>query len=307
MVSSLRTILTAGFVEGILFGIYFATLVLCLIWLLYDEGWKLMKKSLINWTMLTFTVFIFILLTSHLGISYCMAITALAHENTEKLNIVSDTIVNVAILITDANLIYRCWVAHAYSLLIISPPIVLWAANITFSVLHICWTVICVMGPNESWTFSRLHKIELAFNACSIAITIYATFAIIYRIVRVTGQSGNVSRHTLTVTCRILAESGTLYTVAKVLSLLAAAITADPFLLKSVFNVLTIVAAGIVFNFIQIRVRMHRARRCVGSFKTRGMDGEIDRSTDLERGDGGDNKSCGDSGDNKSCGSLDTP
>ena len=63
MLSLAVTQIVSGSIHAILYGLYLATLVQCLRWLLFDDdGWKF--RAHINWFMLTVTLFIFLFSTA---------------------------------------------------------------------------------------------------------------------------------------------------------------------------------------------------------------------------------------------------
>ena len=64
-----ETVLIAVFTQAVLYGLYIATLVHCLRWLIYtDDGWT--KRDGISKLMLIAAILIFILSTMNLGITF---------------------------------------------------------------------------------------------------------------------------------------------------------------------------------------------------------------------------------------------
>lgn len=79
MISSIGAVTTLS-IQGVLYGVYIATLVCCLAWLVYDENGKLLKRRDIKWPILVVILFNFLLSTSYLGIAYRITFATLANE-----------------------------------------------------------------------------------------------------------------------------------------------------------------------------------------------------------------------------------
>ena len=72
----LNPVLFSLFAQPVLYGIYIATLISCLRWLLFeDEGWELRKK--VKWPILTVTLLVWASMTADLAILLSMAIDML--------------------------------------------------------------------------------------------------------------------------------------------------------------------------------------------------------------------------------------
>ncbi|KIL60085.1 hypothetical protein M378DRAFT_130858 [Amanita muscaria Koide BX008] len=119
------------FVQAILFGLYLASLAHCLRWqLVDDEGWRLRTK--INWAMLIndshFPLFI---VNDRLGYK------ALSDDSCRsgRYSIFQTVLECSAMLITDAVLIYRCWVVYARSWRIVCIPIFFWILLFASSII----------------------------------------------------------------------------------------------------------------------------------------------------------------------------
>ncbi|KIL60586.1 hypothetical protein M378DRAFT_83586, partial [Amanita muscaria Koide BX008] len=252
----------ATFVQAVLYGIYISTLAFCLRWLLYaDEGWGRRKKT--NCCILTITILVAVFSTTNLGISLQLTIVYVMDGNTKATDVLSaiNTAFELAtMMIADAVLIYHCWMVYGKSKIVIALPLILWLANIACSILIIVLYAVLIPQPTvtEAWLpwFGRLW---LMFFPCNITINVYATVAIIYRILCVV-QGTSSSRSRFYKTGRILAESGILYTVSTALNLVATVIDNGPQddIYKFVFDVINFSMAGIAFNLILIRVGQGR-------------------------------------------------
>ncbi|KAF8626739.1 hypothetical protein AX15_004716 [Amanita polypyramis BW_CC] len=164
--------------------------------------------------------------------------------------------------IVDAILIYRCWIVYGRTGRIIFLPVFLWLSSVVFSSYNV------YLYASKNKESSLTDKICDGFFACNIVINIYATTAIVYRIVRVT--KGSVSRSKcLHRTWRIVAEAGVPYTTSTLINLTAIILTNRypkyiPYaLLEAAADPINVTMAGISFNLILIRVGQQRRQRTV--------------------------------------------
>lgn len=204
-------------IQSFLYGLYLATFVHCLRWLIYDdEGWRL--KPNINWPILTITVFVFLLTTIDLALSLPMTVMTANRERQifawsifDCLNFADGPI---SMLVVDAVLIYRCWQVYGRSWRIVCFPLMLWTGCFIAMVLELVHGIHSVeRQQQQTVTGAFTLMFVIAFYAGSITINLYATPAIIYRIVRVAQNSTNGPGR-LYKTCRIIIESGLLYTLS---------------------------------------------------------------------------------------------
>lgn len=160
---------------------------------------------------------------------------------------VNNMIENTTILMADAVLIYRCWVVYGGSWRAIFTPVLLWLAALSCSVLVICSQLIV------GWE-SRFYRLWVVFYCSNILTNVYATAAIIYRIVQVAShrQSG---LHQIS---RILLESGFLYVLTSSMNLASSILVDSPPIVRYISDAINFSMTGITFNLIIIRVRQHR-------------------------------------------------
>ncbi|PFH47645.1 hypothetical protein AMATHDRAFT_6561 [Amanita thiersii Skay4041] len=89
--------------------------------------------------------------------------------------------------------------------------------------------------------------------------------AIIYRIWSASRQSTGMSGYNLRLTIRIIAESGFIYTVTNIATLISLVVSSEPvyneiaIIVSEVFSAINYPVAGIAFNLILIRVAQQRA------------------------------------------------
>jgi len=245
------------FIQAMLSGLYTATFVLCLRWLVFtDEGWKLRSRKQINWPMLILAVLVFGLATVDLLLS-CR--TALASVTSDPLIVTRLTVVVVGIevttmLITDAVLILRCWVIYGKSWRIICLPLVLWSFMITGMILFIYWNATATKGA----AMDEMTKPFLtAVLACNFANNSYVTFALTYRILRMAAEH----KMYLYKTCRVFAESGILYSMTSLALFVSMASWKGQGRVALLCDAVNFSTAGIAFNLILIRAARYRARQ----------------------------------------------
>ncbi|KIL61151.1 hypothetical protein M378DRAFT_13700 [Amanita muscaria Koide BX008] len=274
--------LAAVFTQAALFGLYTLTLLHCLRWLLYqDAGWKLRDRT--RWLMLVTTLILFAFAVVDLAISIHMSLLILA-GNTEdlfyfqELNIVNTIIENSTYLLTDAVLVYRCWVVHSNSWRIISPPIILWLSCLTAFILILFYEFNDFPNsPTARWAEQSKFHTDVAFYVCHIANNIYTTSAIVYRILRVVNNTAGGSRR-LYKTGRIIAESGILYVASSLLLLVAyiGASNNNPsfVLVAPIFDAVNYSTSMISFNLVIIRVNQQRAEEEADTLLSSGLSKE---------------------------------
>ncbi|KIL54379.1 hypothetical protein M378DRAFT_174278, partial [Amanita muscaria Koide BX008] len=132
--------------------------------------------------------------------------------------------IGVAILlIVDGVLIYRCWIIYQRVrnswLIIILPLSFLWIADLVSAIAGI---ILLAQQQNSGSSYGP-HRFNIVtytiFFVCEIAINVYATSAIVLRIIRVTKWDGRRNSGRLYKIGLILVESGLLFTITCVLSL----------------------------------------------------------------------------------------
>ncbi|KAM6490154.1 hypothetical protein JOM56_014346, partial [Amanita muscaria] len=259
----------AAILQAFLYGLYLVSLAHALRWLLYDEdGWTLKSRKKVNWSLSAITVILFVLSTTDVAFIITRLLTYTGGGGgearfgggdmiTQKLNIASVAVENTTLLITDAVLIIRCWLVYQRSGRVVFLPILLWLANLTFTILWlVTYTVFVVHAPgNESAITSPSFQV---LYSCHFATNLYATSAIIYRVWSV-ARENNGRTSILFRASRIIATTGILYTCT---SLPAVVMT---FYIETIrpgyllCDALNFSMAGITFNLLQIRVGQLRA------------------------------------------------
>ncbi|KAM6499773.1 hypothetical protein JOM56_005281 [Amanita muscaria] len=266
MVSITESFVTALLVQTSFYGLYMATFGICLRWLLFaDEGWRLRKT--LDWPMLVATTLIFASYTVGLG-AYARltmeSVTGLAliPYNTYVLGAVTNAGVMVVVLVTDAVMIYRCWKVYKKSWLITVLPGLFWLGCLISFIMvfyynHQITVLRTVNQINTTANQSRnSHAALYPFNA---ATNIYTTTAIIVRIMRKSSEASGHSVKRLQHLCRILAETGFLYTLSTIPPLVTYFLDPKEYLLANqVAITINYYMAGIGFNLVLIRVGQNR-------------------------------------------------
>ncbi|KAF8622792.1 hypothetical protein AX15_006722 [Amanita polypyramis BW_CC] len=263
-----------SFICALAYGIYITTFGHCLRWLFYNDGGRI-RLERGNAPMLIVSIVIFLLETTELATSFR---GALAAQNLNPLiynilNTTNNAIEYTLYQIVDAVLIYRCWVVYGRSYKIICLPILFWISSVALTTYAIyLYAVTLTLEAADQETLYKVSilvaKIWDGFFSCNIATNIYATTAIVYRIVQVTKNSvlGSGRLHR---TWRIIAESGVLYTTATIINLIGASLVSrspayEPYVLfQATVDPININMAGIAFNLILIRVGQQRQQGTV--------------------------------------------
>ena len=63
------------FVEAILYGLYLATFIHCMRWLVFDDEGPANFREKISWQMLSITLLLFILTTAAIGVNFRLAVS----------------------------------------------------------------------------------------------------------------------------------------------------------------------------------------------------------------------------------------
>ncbi|KAF8632091.1 hypothetical protein AX15_002046 [Amanita polypyramis BW_CC] len=280
-----------SFEQALLYGIYITTFVHCLRWPVHSGGgWRREKRNL---SMLIVSVAIFLLQTAALAASFKTTLMALNLDvkGYDLVNTINSAIEYTTYQIVDAVLIYRCWVVYHHSWRIICLPAFFWISSVALSNYNI-YNYASALVVTEAHTLNRLRLMSTqiwdAFFACNIAINLYATTAIVYRIVPVARISMDRFGR-LHQTWRIVAESGALYTLSSIIFLVSIALYGvDPSreryqIFLVVANAISITVAGVAFNLILIRVNQQRRERVMDQEKSSDLrfvnDDEVQLST----------------------------
>ncbi|PFH45017.1 hypothetical protein AMATHDRAFT_72070 [Amanita thiersii Skay4041] len=260
MLSFLESVIVGTFVQGLLYGLYLATLMHAVRWLAFaDEGWVLRKFRAINWPMLVITTLIFLMMTADLGLSFHVILYVIRHKGKSKgIDLVITAFLeNATRMIVDGTLIYRCYIVYGQSIGIIIMPVILLVGSIGCLIVYTYENVRILYGqlPN----FALLHIIE-AIYSCNVAITVFTTSAIVYKIWRVS-RSSSSSKRSLGFSMRVIAESGMLFTFTSIL-LISVMFEYSPRLeaAQLVLSGINFSMTGVAFNLIILRVFKHRVK-----------------------------------------------
>ncbi|TFK38789.1 hypothetical protein BDQ12DRAFT_735423 [Crucibulum laeve] len=271
------------FVEAIFYGLYLATLLHCMRWMLYEnEGWKLKKRISIQWTMLISTVAIFV--CSFVNIILILTnVTQSIHPkpvtpSTLKINweaVVICATTNVSALIADCVLIYRCWVVYSRSRKVVIFPIILWLGGLVCVILQGYSQIVHTKAVITGWEPALTPTIGLGvpvlltpFWASTIVLNLYTTSMIVYRIWTAAWHE-NAEKDSLQEfksIIHIIIESGALYLVITIAHFVVW-FTPHPFAIVMMDGI-NLPIIGIAFNLILIRT----SERKVDGLKKRNPD-----------------------------------
>ncbi|KAF9077686.1 hypothetical protein BDP27DRAFT_1311488 [Rhodocollybia butyracea] len=266
------------FLSSVFWGMYLITSAYCLRYLLWEsnaKGAKLKPASSINWLMLAMALVLLILCTFNTVLLVVRPIQAFIFftgpggPTTEFVglshmpNILGTCNIAFGKLISDAILIYRCWIVLNRSITVVAFPFLLWLGEVAM-VLFIIFLEASARGKPPVLLTEAASDPQAAISAAwtiSLAINIITTGFIVYRIWRITmdsvqdspGLSGrSVRRKTrLQRVTRIIIESGLMYTTVAFITFVTFAVGNDIFYMLS--NV-ELQILSIAFNLIIIRV-----------------------------------------------------
>ncbi|KIL59634.1 hypothetical protein M378DRAFT_169021 [Amanita muscaria Koide BX008] len=270
----------AVLVRAILYGVYISTFAHCCCqWLLYRNRRQKSQRGFdaSDRKLLSITIFIFGFLTMSLGVTIQILLYLLRDDTrSAPLSIFKTIIENIVILITNAVLIYRCWIVYTNSSpwRIIFVPLFLWISALACSIvigylhvhmyvtlLHTAGDTLLVLSRQVPGTFPWV-----VFYVSNIAINIYATCGIIHRITQVALSFSPNSRN-LHTTCKILAHFGCLYMITTLLSLISVIPDSGDGRNSTVedtigfaLDSINLMVPGITFNLVQIFVHWERAK-----------------------------------------------
>ncbi|KIL60216.1 hypothetical protein M378DRAFT_84071, partial [Amanita muscaria Koide BX008] len=158
--------------------------------------------------------------------------------------------------------VFRCWILYAKSWRVICVPVTFWLASVACSVLESYYAGLYYKGQSHEAVLIAM-KATTGLYACNIAITVYTTAAIIYRILSSRRNSGGIHKR-LNNAMRILVESGVLYTSMIIFGLVGVMLDARnnstwvESLIVSISDAMAFSMGGISFNLILIRVYQSR-------------------------------------------------
>jgi len=263
------------FIAALFFGLYLASLLPCLRWLIWaDEGWKLRKN--IHWTILGIALFIFACSTANVGIVLNSLILEIPHPKVDpKLvpntgspghtwaTITECTIANVVALAADAVLIWRCWIIYTCSFLVVTFPLLMWIAGLICTILQLYWQITEAQGLDTAWqptnSFIGPGTVLTPFWGSTILLNLFATVAITRRLMQIVKEvEGGPSTYSLRFVSRAFAEAGVLYLVITLVHFLVW-FTPSVFAIAVVSDI-NVPITGIAYNLIIIRTSQERAK-----------------------------------------------
>ncbi|KAM6499764.1 hypothetical protein JOM56_005272 [Amanita muscaria] len=262
--------------QALLYGIYLATLIQCFRWLIFtDEGWEPREK--INFLMVFSTSFIFVMSTINLATSLTYELkyigrdvswfqygfygTAMMMTENIALQNISQ---NLAIILIDCVLLHPTRCLKDISLLGRVCKIMARHGGLYYKLNESYYAGLSQDNNGDSFKFALIGlKAAIGLYACNIAITIYTTTAIIYRILSSRRNSGGNQRR-LNYAMRILAESGILYTSMIIFSLIGEILSARSdstwaeWFINDISDPMAFSTGCISFNLLLIRVYQSR-------------------------------------------------
>ncbi|KAF9556536.1 hypothetical protein CPC08DRAFT_752454 [Agrocybe pediades] len=284
MISNAEGTLIGAFFECLLYGIYIVTMLDTLRCILLPrpndanlDKWR--RPTGIRLITFVISLALFFNCSSNLAFGIMKMIQVYILHEVENpsywINMARPFNVSLQAVLADIFLIYRCWVVYERSWVVIVVPALCWVSATALTVYILITRTRGALEITEVPSKS-IQAFVASQCAVTIAVNIYATAFIIYRIyitdrkskrvpvdveyraeMRQTTSPGKTDRTDLRRVMRILIESGFFYTLGTVADLIC---TINKSNLSLVVSAINIVVIGIIFNSIVIRVAAERAR-----------------------------------------------
>ncbi|PFH47711.1 hypothetical protein AMATHDRAFT_6485 [Amanita thiersii Skay4041] len=261
---AIELLIISTIMQAFFYGLYFASFLLSMRWLLFDDREFKIRKP-IKWPLVITCATLNLLLALDFTFSLDLILAYYRGDDTPA---ISNAVVVVAdcliILITDVVLIYRCWVVYSRQWHIIYFPLGLWLCDIGCMAAFVYWSIGLIIGSiTSSEIYQTVFFISLTVYICTILINVYATSVIIVRIRKVARQTNNsTSGGTLHFVIRIVAESGFLFTLMTglvLISLILSRVWPESANFQVVLSAVNFPVIGIAFNLILIRTSQQRS------------------------------------------------
>ncbi|KAK7046247.1 carboxylic ester hydrolase [Favolaschia claudopus] len=252
-------------IAAVLYGIYLVTLGVCLRLLLTSESGALRRRSEIRWVITLVSGMLFVNGTLDFVIQVIQVMEAFVtytgvggaeHVFTHSSGyqtMIKSFCVPFQSLLGDAVLIYRCWFLWDRSWLIIFVPSLIWLANIACAIRFLDLLAKATQGLIIS---TAVKPWVQAFWALTITINVTTTTLIVLRIWLVDRQNrklgirDHMPRSALSYAMRNIIESGMIYTIVSIFTLVTTVIQSN---LTYPASAMEIHSVGIMFNLIILR------------------------------------------------------
>ncbi|PFH49353.1 hypothetical protein AMATHDRAFT_63423 [Amanita thiersii Skay4041] len=246
----------ATFVQAFLYGLYIDTFLHCVRWLAFTfEGWT--RRKDIKWGLLAVTVFVFGVESTDVG----LALQATLFSTLEKppltvANIWSYIFERLVIVIADCVLLHRCWITYGRKCTVVIIPALLWVGTIVCLILGIVYESI-YSSVEEINRFTTADQVDMAFFALLIAVNIYLTSAILFRIWHTLQDGVEPSHNKLRLILHLFSESGLLFTITSIMAgvtifIQSMSIISGNMFVRLLFTGINFVVAAITMNLLLI-------------------------------------------------------
>ncbi|PFH47648.1 hypothetical protein AMATHDRAFT_42804 [Amanita thiersii Skay4041] len=274
------------FVLAVLTGLYIATFLHCIRWLVFNDDELTLRKRFSR-LMLIATCLIFTLTIANLVLSILIPLALLRNEMQLfmvflvssvcapflsppliefQFSLLKAPIEALTSILADVILIYRCWVVYNRNWRVICFPIFMLLAYTCFAVVFNYYSVTILVYSEVTMGSIKVYRAGIvAAYTCTIVLNIYTTSSIILRIWKVAKESlGRHTRRGLHFTIHVIADSGLLYTLSSIIGIITWLYTlkntgAAAQLIAAIFSSINYAMVGIAFNLILIRVASQRA------------------------------------------------
>ncbi|KZT10124.1 uncharacterized protein LAESUDRAFT_810397 [Laetiporus sulphureus 93-53] len=257
------------FVQSVSYGVHVVTFMVC-IWNMLEQRYRHAKP--INSLMLSIVVILFVVGTADLAFNLYHNILAFTlytgsggatgefEQISTWVQVIRSVLTCLSTLVTDAALIYRCWIVYERKPLAIAVPIIIWLGALASAVGELYFTGTL----NEKTSVADARKVQpflIAFTVLMNVENTLATGLLVYRIWRIHKQSsrffsstssgGGARSRQLSSVIRIIVESALLYETIGLLTLVVDALGSNAIYAVSS---LAIEIGGIQLDLILIRI-----------------------------------------------------
>ncbi|KAH9948559.1 hypothetical protein B0H21DRAFT_707667 [Amylocystis lapponica] len=265
--------------QSVVYGIHVVTFMTCVL-MLYRRTSTCMSRRH-NWFMLWITVTLFVIGTLDVAFDLYHNLVAFVfykgpggaeQDFTHISNWANVTRIEVSdnfqtvwlaleVCVSDAVLIYRCWITYSRRWSVIALSMLLWLAVVAAAVMvvyymitaqeHMGLTTMLAVPKLQQWV-TVFGALTITLNVCTTSLIVYRMWMVNRRMVLLLGKNNaDGGRTSLSHVIRIIIESALLYTASCIATFVADLVGSTA--IYSVAGVM-VELAGISFNLIVIRV-----------------------------------------------------
>ncbi|EPT00308.1 hypothetical protein FOMPIDRAFT_1099091, partial [Fomitopsis schrenkii] len=265
--------LTALFMQSIAYGIHMVTFTACMYTWFHRDGAT--SRGSVRWLWMTIAITFFVIGTLDVTLNFYHNLSAFILQDggadpnatfsrpSSWINIIRLVLFYLSAAISDAALIYRCWIVYAhsrYQALVGTTALLLWLAGITMAII-VLYHFSTITAANSIPMIGELQPFTYAYFFVVLALNVFTTGLIIVRLREVSKRTAAFFKSTWRVTSRldighvalIIIESALLYTLTVFLTAVLTFVKTN---ISYGLSDISLEAAGIAFDLIIIRIWM---------------------------------------------------